>query len=74
MSEELSSQVPFYSTKGDLPDIEDQDEVSSEFLFYNVSKSKTIQDQQPVYRLFTKSNSFTQLSYHDYLRSNFIGD
>jgi hypothetical protein len=37
MSEELSPQVPFHSTKGDLSDIEDQAEVFSEFLFYNVS-------------------------------------
>jgi hypothetical protein len=40
MSEELSSQVPLYSTKGDLSDIEDQAEVFSEFLFYNVSNQQ----------------------------------
>jgi hypothetical protein len=40
MSEELSSQVPFCSTKGDLSDIEDQEEASSEFLFYNVSNQQ----------------------------------
>jgi hypothetical protein len=40
MSEELSPQVSFYSTKGDLSDIEDQAAVFSEFLFYNVSNQQ----------------------------------